>query len=259
MIVCEFNDDGYKAYKSLITDIQDEVAKNDGDIIKGYNEDLKNRVKELQKNKILTSNFEYQISLDVKQFQNRHELGIYLHEVFQKVPTFKLVNNYKLWDWISLQYFDLIFTEKGTASDWRFRLIDDHKLKFRNLMYVPWWLLRHYGKEDSRIFLTRLNLDTAGDWNEQFMKKNHVRNYKKIAHICHILFYDEEEKRDIPGTSKGNIGALQDFCDEVKYLNLIYDLFEMPNKEILEKLPKRFFNYMKKIGKEVKVDGKIFS
>ena len=85
------------------------------------------------------------------------------------------------------------------------------------------------------------------------MKKNHVRNYKKIAHICHILYYDEEEKRDIPGTSKGNLGALQDFCDEIKYLNLIFDLFEMPNKEILENLPKRFFNYMKKIGKEVKV------
>jgi len=117
MIVCEFNNDGYKAYKSLITDIQDEVAKNDGDIKKGYNQDLKNRVKELQKNKTLTNNFEYQISLDVKQFQNRHELGIYLEKVFEKIPTFKLVKNYKLWDWISLQYFDLIFTEKGTASD----------------------------------------------------------------------------------------------------------------------------------------------
>ena len=81
----------------------------------------------------------------------------------------------------------------------------------------------------------------------------------KKQHIYVIYLLDEEEKRDIPGTSKGNIGALQDFCDEIKYLNLIYDLFEMPNKEILENLPKRFFNYMKKIGKEVKVDGKIFS
>ena len=40
MMLCEFNDDGYKAYKSLITDIQDEVAKNDGDILKGYNQTL---------------------------------------------------------------------------------------------------------------------------------------------------------------------------------------------------------------------------
>ena len=61
MIVCEFNDNGYKAYKSLITEIQDEVAKNDGDIVKGYNQDLKNKVKEIQKNKNLTINFEYQI------------------------------------------------------------------------------------------------------------------------------------------------------------------------------------------------------
>jgi len=259
MAVCEFNDNGYEAYKTLITDIQDEVARNDGDILKGYNQDLKKRIKELQLDKSFTNDFEYKISMEVKQFNNRHELGIYLEKIFENVPTSKIVNNYKLWDWISLQYFDVIFTNAGTASDWRFRLIDDHKLKFRNLMYVPWWLLRHYGKEDSRIFLTRLNLDTAGDWNEQFMKKNHVRNYKKIAHICHILYYDEEEKRDIPGTSKGNLGALQDFCDEIKYLNLIYDLFEMPNKKILNNLPKRFFTYMKKIGKEAKVDGEIFS
>ena len=25
------------------------------------------------------------------------------------------------------------------------------------------------------------------------MKKNHVRNYKKIAHICHLLYYDEDD------------------------------------------------------------------
>ena len=51
-----------------------------------------------------------------------------------------------------LQYFDEIFTTNGTASDWRFRLIDDHKLKFK-LVYVPWWIIRHYGESDSRIFL----------------------------------------------------------------------------------------------------------
>ena len=53
-------------------------------------------------------------------------------------------------------------------------------------------------------------MDVGGDWIEQFMKKNHVRNYRKIAHLCHILYFDEEENRDIPGTSKSNDGALQD-------------------------------------------------
>ena len=150
--------------------------------------------RETEFRQIRFSNFEYQISLDVKQFQNRHELGIYLHEVFQKVPTFKLVNNYKLWDWISLQYFDLIFTEKGTASDWRFRLIDDHKLKFRNLMYVPWWLLRHYGEEDSRIFLTRLNYDTglkskSGDKNIiiEALKKKDIKEYESLNEYKNLL------------------------------------------------------------------------
>ena len=102
-------------------------------------------------------------------------------------------------------------------------------------------------------------MDVGGDWIEQFMKKNHVRNYKKIAHICHILFFDEEENRDIPGTSKSNIGALQDFCDEIKYLNLIYDLFQMSDEEILSKLPDRFFTYMRKIGKELKINGQVFN
>lgn len=259
MKVCKFNDQGYEEYKKLITEIQNSVSLNNNNIHKGYTSELKERIKLLKSEERYSDRFEHDIEFEIRKFENRHVMGIYLENLFKDVPTYKLENNFKLWDWICLQYFDEIFTTNGTASDWRFRLIDDHKLKFRNLMYVPWWIIRHYGESDSRIFLLRLDLDVGGDWNEQYMKKNHVRNYKKIAHICHILYFDEEEKRDIPGTSKSNIGALQDFCDEIKYLNLIYDLFEMPTKEILKKLPKRFFNFMKKIGKEVEIDGEIFS
>ncbi len=258
MKLCKFNNLGYEEYKKLITEIQNSVSLNNNDIVKGYNSDLKQRIKLLKSDKKYFEKFEHDIEFEVKKFENRHELGIYLEKIFKDIPTYKLNNNFKLWDWICLQYFEEIFTENGTASDYRFRLIDDHKLLFRNLMYVPWWEVRHYGESDSRIFLLRLDLDVGGDWNEQYMKKNHVRNYKKIAHICHILYFDEDEKRDIPGTSKSNVGALQDFCDEIKYLNLIYDLFEMPTKEILKKLPKRFFNFMKKIGKEVEIEGEIF-
>ena len=259
MIIHKFNQKGYDTYKRIVEDIQSSVEKENNDISKGYTKELKKRIKDLQSDTSTQEKFEYNISFEVKNFDNRHELGIYLDQILKQVPTYELVDNFYLWDWISLQFFEKIFTEKGTASDWRFRLINDHKLKFRNLIYTPWWLLRHYQKEDSRIFLTRLELNVGGDWIEQFMKKNHVRNYKKIAHICHILFYDEEEKRDIPGTSKSNLGALQDFCDEIKYLNLIYDLFQMPDEMILKKLPDRFFKYMRKIGKEVKINNEIFN
>ena len=259
MILHKFNQKGYDTYKKLIEDIQSSVEKENNDLSKGYTDELKQRVKDLQLDKSVQEKFEHNISIEVKSFDSRHKLGIYLNTILKDVPTYELIDNYYFWDWVSLQFFEKIFTEKGTASDWRFRLINDHKLKFRNLIFTPWWLLRHYQEDDSRIFLTRLEMDVGGDWIEQFMKKNHVRNYKKIAHICHILFFDEEENRDIPGTSKSNIGALQDFCDEIKYLNLIYDLFQMSDEEILSKLPDRFFTYMRKIGKELKINGQVFN
>jgi len=258
MLVRQFTEGGNREYKSLIDDIFQSVERNNKDISKGYTSELKSRINQLKKNNSLSVEFEKKIQFEVKKFSNRHEFGVYLDKIFSEVSGYELVNNNKLWDWITLQYFDQIFTDEGSHHIWRFVLIDDHKLKYRNLSYTPWWLARHYGKEDSRIFLTRHEMDVGGDWIEQFTKKNHVRNYRKIAHICHILYFDEEEDRDIPGTSKGNEGALQDFCDEIKYLNLLYDLYAMAESEILKKLPKRFFQYMKKIGKEVEIDGHVF-
>jgi len=258
MQVRQFTEEGHKQYKTLIDDIFQSVEKSNQNISKGYTPELKGRINELKKNNRMSNEFEEKIQFEVKKFSNRHEFGLYLDKIFSEVIGYKLLNNSKLWDWITLQYFDQIFTDEGSHFNWRFVLIDHHKLKFRNLSYTPWWIIRHYGKEDSRIFLTKHNMDVGGDWIEQFMKKNHVRNYRKIAHLCHILYFDEEENRDIPGTSKSNDGALQDFCDEIKYLNLLYDLYAMPESDILKKLHKRFFNYMKKIGKEVKIDGHVF-
>ena len=258
MMLNKFNQKGYETYKKIIEDIQSSVEKENKDISKGFTKELKQRIKDLRSDKHSQEKFKDNISLEVKNFENRYEFGIYLNEALKDVPTYELLENYYFWDWLSLQFFENIFTNEGTASDYRFRLINDHKLKFRNLVFTPWWLLRHYQENDSRIFTTRLKMDVGGDWIEQYMKKNHVRNYKKIAHICHILYFDEEENRDIPGTSKSNLGALQDFCDEIKYLNLIYDLFQMSDEEILKKLPDRFFTYMRKIGKEVKINDQVF-
>jgi len=258
MMLREFTESGHKEYKALIEEIFESVQKADKDISIGYNDLLSSKIKKMQKDNRLSVDFKNKIPFEIKRFNNRHEFGIYLDKILSETATHEINYNYKLWDWITLQYFDQIFTNDGSHYQWRFVLIDNHKLKFRNLSFTPWWIVRHYGLEDSRIFLSRHSMDVGGDWIEQFMKKNHVRNYKKIAQICHTLYYDEEEQRDIPGTSKGNNGALQDFCEEIKYLNLLYDLYAMPIGEILKKLPKRFFNYMRKIGKEVEIDGQTF-
>ena len=78
MILHKFNQKGYDAYKKLIEDIQSSVEKENNDLSKGYTDELKQRVKDLQLDKSVQEKFEHNISIDVKSFDSRHKLGIYL-------------------------------------------------------------------------------------------------------------------------------------------------------------------------------------
>ena len=57
MILHKFNQKGYDAYKKLIEDIQSSVEKENNDLSKGYTDELKQRVKDLQLDKSVQEKF----------------------------------------------------------------------------------------------------------------------------------------------------------------------------------------------------------
>ena len=93
MILHKFNQKGYDAYKKLIEDIQSSVEKENNDLSKGYTDELKQRVKDLQLDKSVQEKFEHNISIEVKSFDSRHKLGIYLNTILKDVPTYELIDN----------------------------------------------------------------------------------------------------------------------------------------------------------------------
>ena len=264
MNIRKFNDLGHKEFLIFYANLKEAINLENGNTKQKISKALKKQKLDKVKEIISSNKYSYEIDskikIENKIFTNKLEYGIYIDKILKNIPEYELNKDYFLWDWLSAFYFEQLFTEEMSGyDDARYILSFDWRLKTRHLTYTPWWVVRNYGHENSRIFLKKNKVFIGGDWNEQYLKKNHIRNYKKIAELCHLLYYDEEKEQDIPGSSKHNDGAVNDLGEEIKYLNLINDLLAMPLENILEKLPDRFFNYIRKIDKKIILNGKTFS
>ena len=81
------------------------------------------------------------------------------------------------------------------------------------------------------------------DFFEQFVKINSLRELKVIAEVCMRLYYDRENDRHIPGTSKGTKGGFPRLRDKIAHYNKIKFLWKMNTDEIIEMLPSEFDKY----------------
>ena len=57
------------------------------------------------------------------------------------------------------------------------------------------------------------------------------------------LYYDEENNRSIPGTSKGTRGGFARLRDKISHFNKIKFLWKMSTEEIIDMLPSEFDKY----------------
>ena len=250
MKIKRFTNEGRKEWIKLYREIFISIDKQTPNrrsakegIEKGYNKNLQKKIELLKKDNTLSTPVDGAQDLDLKDYKNSYELGSALDTSLKNISYKDLFDDLNLWDCLSLNLFDKIFVPgkiKGFMP-YRYVVDVDRNNSMRHLVRGPWWAVNRYG-ENAKIF-TYTEVYQQNDFFEQFVKVNSLRELKVIAEVCMRLYYDKENNRSIPGTSKGTRGGFARLRDKISHYNKIKFLWNMNTNEIIDMLPSEFDKY----------------
>ena len=250
MKIRRFTNEGRKEWIKLYREIFISIDKNTPNrrsakegIEKGYNKNLQKKVELLKKDKSFSEEISNSEELNLKDYKNSYELGNALDTSLKNISYKDLFDDLNLWDCLSLNLFDKIFVPgkiKGFMP-YRYVVDVDRNNSMRHLVRGPWWAVNRYG-ENAKIF-TYTEVYQQNDFFEQFVKVNSLRELKVIAEVCMRLYFDKENNRSIPGTSKGTRGGFARLRDKISHYNKIKFLWNMNTNEIIDMLPSEFDKY----------------
>ena len=250
MKIKRFTNEGRKEWIKLYREIFISIDKQTPNrrsakegIEKGYNKNLQKKIELLKKDNTLSTPVDGAQDLDLKDYKNSYELGCALDTSLKNISYKDLFDDLNLWDCLSLNLFDKIFVPgkiKGFMP-YRYVVDVDRNNSMRHLVRGPWWAVNRYG-ENAKIF-TYTEVYQQNDFFEQFVKVNSLRELKVIAEVCMRLYFDKENNRSIPGTSKGTRGGFARLRDKISHYNKIKFLWNMNTNEIIDMLPSEFDKY----------------
>ena len=250
MKIKRFTNEGRKEWIKLYREIFISIDKQTPNrrsakegIEKGYNKNLQKKIELLKKDNTLSTPVDGAQDLDLKDYKNSYELGSALDTSLKNISYKDLFDDLNLWDCLSLNLFDKIFVPgkiKGFIP-YRYVVDVDRNNSMRHLVRGPWWAVNRYG-ENAKIF-TYTEVYQQNDFFEQFVKVNSLRELKVIAEVCMRLYFDKENNRSIPGTSKGTRGGFARLRDKISHYNKIKFLWNMNTNEIIDMLPSEFDKY----------------
>ena len=250
MKIKRFTNEGRKEWIKLYREIFISIDKQTPNrrsakegIEKGYNKNLQKKIELLKKDNTLSTPVDGAQDLALKDYKNSYELGSALDTSLKNISYKDLFDDLNLWDCLSLNLFDKIFVPgkiKGFIP-YRYVVDVDRNNSMRHLVRGPWWAVNRYG-ENAKIF-TYTEVYQQNDFFEQFVKVNSLRELKVIAEVCMRLYFDKENNRSIPGTSKGTRGGFARLRDKISHYNKIKFLWNMNTNEIIDMLPSEFDKY----------------
>jgi len=255
MKIRRFNDEGHKKWVNLYNEIFISINKlvsnprAPGDAIKdGYSDDLQKKVEYLQE-EMESSEMSEEIdkSIDVKfdeDYKNSYEFAKDINNSLKNCNYNEISSDKKLWDWISLKFFNQIFVPSKMRGYYPYRYILDFewRVSMRHLVRGPWWAVNAYG--DNAIIFTLTPPYQQNDNLEQFIKISHMREMKIIPEIAKKLYYNQEEERITPGIfkvqKKIKPGSFARLKDKISHYGKVMNLWEMTADDIIKILPKEF-------------------
>ena len=255
MKVREFTEEGNQQFILLYQQIKQSVLNNNKSIEKGYTKALKKKMSDLINDTNLSRDIGGKKDLKMQDSNDQYKFGEYIYETLKEHNENKILNNDKLWNWLSAFFFEIVFHKKARGiSEHRYILSDSWFTRYRHLVRTPWYIHRIY-KDSSKLFLSGETY-LGSDYMEQWISHRINEKFTKAADIAYNLYYDKKNNepksgwskqyiwKKIPGSKKtaktlvpGSLGRL---INKLNQYNEIYDIWEMDIKEIIILLPKEF-------------------
>ena len=181
----------------------------------------------------------------------RAEAARRLNEILGDPPPLDIFGDVGLWAWLTLFYIDSVMPvdQKGARPVKALaRYIPDgadYRRYYRHPLAGPYRVYRaHRDDSDRAAILLCPSLSTPGDVVEQLVARQELITNPVVVQVATSLYYDP-----VSGTAKKGAGdkageSARRLASVPDQFDVTWDLFAMPWKDLMTKLPKEFPRFL---------------
>ncbi|MDE2940648.1 MAG: hypothetical protein OXR67_17275 [Chloroflexota bacterium] len=196
------------------------------------------------------------VIIEARSFANRREAGEYLSEKLAHFPIEEVQQNYGLWSWLGMFYFNSIVNQDdsgnpdlGRDSDAAY-VLDPASPGWgdnRHRLLMAYETYTFHG-EDAWFMLDQ-PVNSADQLTNRLSGKPTIFRSRGIVKLAHVLYTDPSTRRRKRGFGGGgqnqrSPGNLMRFIDVLDQLYMTYDVYGMTAEELMKLLPVEFDRWL---------------
>lgn len=192
-----------------------------------------------------SDSFDVDIELKEIYFENRYDLGKYLTEILKQFDRHKISRNHRLWNWLTLYFFDSICKKDidGIRKILRPELyILDSKYNYlryyKHLIRTPWLAVLDHGVMAKILFANTRGV--RSDIEETLAASQQVLGNKTIISAAYLLYFDKNTEKPKRGAAGKGAGSPRRLTAVIQQLELTFDIQSCTSFQFLELLPQEF-------------------
>ncbi len=183
--------------------------------------------------------------------RDRFTFGSWLKDLLAPLQQNTLPRDYRLWNWLSLRFFDQLCPVGGDGIRRPRReeayILDaafSHTKYYRHLVRMAWIAVSMHG-EYGKVLLKPRSVDgpplaSSGEIVEQLASRQSLFGNTTLIEGAYRLYFSEDEQRPRRGAGGSGAGSPRRLATIVQQLDLTYDLRECTPEQFISLLPKEF-------------------
>ena len=191
-------------------------------------------------------------SVEARSFTNRREAGRYLSERLAYFPIEEVRQNYGLWSWLGMFFFNTLVNrdtnghpDLGRDSDAAY-VLDPATPGWgdnRHRLLMAYETYALHG--ENAWFILDQPVNSAGQLTNRLSGKPTIFRSQGIVKLAHLLYTDPSTRSTKRGFGGGgqnqrSPGNLMRFIDVLDQLYMTYDVYGMTAEELMKLLPAEF-------------------
>jgi hypothetical protein len=188
--------------------------------------------------------------------KDRFALGSWLHGLLAPLQQNTLPRDYRLWNWLSLRFFDHLCPAGGDgirrprrAEAYILDATFSHTKYYRHLVRMTWMAVSLHG-DYGKILLKPRSVDGpplagSGEIVEQLASRQSLFGNATLIEGAYRLYFSEDEQRPLRGAGGSGAGSPRRLATVVQQLDLTYDLRDCTSEQFISLLPREFDRWKK--------------
>lgn len=187
------------------------------------------------------------VEVAVREFGSRMDLAKYLDGILTQVTGCDVQRDAGLWAWLTLFFFDQVCPGDGHGRrkvGQRARYVpafSDYQKYYRHLLASPYRVFRAHRDDPDRALVVLCGpVHQPGELVEQLLSRQEIVTNPNALAAATSTYYDPNTGSFKRGAAGAGKGSARRFPDVLNQFDVTWDLYAMPDADILKMLPKEF-------------------